>query len=97
MLVSDLEVEDYHDLCNALADGPSEEAEVSFDVRWDHPIARQRIRNPAADQRFTGMFTQTQARVEWSAETEGFEFHSDPATTVVYAEIGEERNGVFFS
>ena len=99
MVVSNLEIEDYHDLCNALSDGPSDEAHVSFDVRWDSPIMRKRFRNPAADQRFTGLFSRTQARVEWSAEEEGFEFHSDPASTstTVYAEVGEERNGVFFS
>lgn len=99
MTVADMEIEDYHDLFNALEDGPSVEAHVSFDVRWDNRIAKKRIRNAAADQRFTGLFNQTQAKVEWSAEEDGFEFHSDPASTstTVYAEVGEERNGVFFS
>ena len=99
MRVTELEVEDYGDLCNALSDGASVEAEVSFDVRWSSPMGRARIRNAAADQRFTGLFSQTNASVEWSAEAEGFEFNSDPASssTVVYAEVGEERNGVFFS
>jgi hypothetical protein len=99
MKVRDLEMEDYFNLFNALSDGPSVEAEVSFEVRWDNPIAKKKVRNEAADQRFTGLFTQTRARVEWSAEEEGFEFHSDPlfTSTTVYAEVGEERNGVFFS
>ena len=39
-------------------------------------------------------------RVEWSASvpSTGFSFTSDPATTskTVFAEIGSERNGVFF-
>ena len=41
-------------------------------------------------------FTETGARVEWSARKKDFEFLSDPASTqVAYAEV-EERNGVFF-
>lgn len=99
MSVTDLEIEDYHDLCNALADGHSVEAEVSFDVEWHDAVAKKRMRNAAADQRFTGLFSQTAATVEWSAHEDGFEFRSDPAatSTTVYAEVGEERNGVFFS
>jgi len=99
MQVTDLETEDYHDICNALADGPSVEAEVSFDVVWSGPTGRNRLRNDAPDQRFTGLFLPTNATVEWSAEEDGFEFQSDPANTsnVVYAEVGEERNGKFFS
>jgi hypothetical protein len=97
--VTDLETEDYGDLCNALSDGVSVEAEVSFDVRWSNPMEKARIRNAATDQRFTGLFSKTNATVEWSAEEEGFEFESDPARTsrVVWAEVGEERNGRFFS
>jgi len=96
MKVDDLEIEDYHDLCNALADGPSVEATVSFDVRWKKPIATTSIRNAAAE--FKGVFTQTHATVEWSAKEKGFEFHSDPAhtSTALWAEVGDERNGVFF-
>ena len=99
MRLRNFEVEDYGDLCNALADGPSLEAQVSFDVRWKHRIAKRNIRNPAPDQRFSGVFTQTDATVEWSATENGFAFDSDPASTstTVYAEVGNERNGVFFS
>lgn len=99
MQVTDLETEDYHDICNALADGPSVEAEVSFDVVWSGPTGKTRLRNDASDQRFTALLLTTNATVEWSAEEDGFEFQSDPAntSTVVYAEVGEERNGVFFS
>jgi hypothetical protein len=97
MKVEDLEIEDYGGLCNALADGPSVESTVSFDVRWRRPIATTSIRNPTAQ--FTGRFTRTHATVEWSARESGFEFHSDPAHTSaeVWAEVADERNGVFFS
>ncbi|MEP6636524.1 MAG: hypothetical protein ABJB97_07340 [Acidobacteriota bacterium] len=96
MTVDDLEIEDYGDLCNALADGPSVQATVSFDVRWKRPIATTAITNPTAE--FTGLFTQTHATVEWSAREKRFEFHSDPANTsrALWAEVGDERNGIFF-
>jgi len=99
MTVEGLEMEDYHDLVNALLDGPSLEAHVSFDCRWQDPITTTRLRNSDPLQQFTGLFTRTHAVVEWSAQEAGFEFHSDPAMTssTVYAEVAEERNGVFFS
>jgi hypothetical protein len=99
MRVTDLEVEDYGDLCNALLDGPSVDADVSFDVVWSDPTGRSQLRNDAPDQQFTASLLTTNATVEWSAEIRGFRFESDPAntSTVVYAEVGEERNGVFFS
>jgi hypothetical protein len=55
MRVTDLETDDYGDLCNALSDGEEVEADVSFDVRWSDPMEKARIRNAAADQRFTGL------------------------------------------
>ena len=99
MLVRDLDIEDYFTLDNALLDGPSVEARVSFDCRWQHPGARTRYRNPAPDQRFAAELTETSATLEWSAREEGFEFRSDPASTsvTVRAEVGHERNGAFFS
>jgi len=98
MTVNNLEIEDYHDLFNALQDGPSVEAIVSFDVVWDHKIETKLRSNAAVDQRFTGLFTQTDAKVQWSASEQGFTFQSDPAETshVVYAEVAQERNGTFF-
>ena len=101
LVLKDLDIEDYGDLLNALLDGPSEEAQVSLDCRWDHPLATTLLRNPDPLQRFTGLFTQTGATLEWSAQEPDthFEFHSDPAatSTAVYAEVGQERNGFFFS
>ena len=100
LTVKNLEIEDYGDIVNALGEGSSLESTVSFDCRWRHPIGKpRRIRNAAADQQFTGLFRQTHARVSWSAREKGFEFHSDGAetSTTAYAEVGEERNGVFFS
>ena len=99
MTVKDLEIEDYHDLINALVDGPSLESRVSFDCSWQEPIATRQLRNASPLEQYTGLFTRTQASVEWSAVEAGFEFHSDPAATSAtnYAEVAQERNGFFFS
>lgn len=91
-----VEVEDYHDLPNVLRDGASVPATVSWKVRWSNPTTRTRYRN--ADQRFTGLFMNTRATVEWRAKKERFEFISDAADTsaTVHAQVGKEHNGLFF-
>lgn len=94
--VSDLEVEDYFTFENSLTEAiPEIDADVSFNMQWSSVIDRIKFRNPA--QGFAAEFARTSATLEWSAETQLASFESDPAsTTTVYAEIGHERNGVFF-
>jgi len=46
-------IEDYHDLVNALADGPSVDADLSFDCRRSDGIQTRFIRNPDPLERFT--------------------------------------------
>ena len=97
MLVSDLEIEDYFNLQNALFETiPAIDATVSFTVQWSGVIERLKFRDPANG--FAAEFVRNSATVEWSGETELAKFESDPAntSTTVYAEIGHERNGVFF-
>jgi hypothetical protein len=94
--VSDLGIEDYFTFENSLTEAlPEIDADVSFNMQWSEIIERIKFRNPA--QGFAAEFALTSATVEWSAETSLARFVSDPAsTTTVYAEIGHERNGVFF-
>jgi hypothetical protein len=92
--VADLDVEDYGNVINALQDGPSVEAAVSFDVNWSGSHDRLKIRND--DLRFVGEFIHDSATLVWSAEEHGFSFQADPLASG-FAEIGHERNGVFFS
>ena len=94
--MSNLEVEDYFTFENSLTEAiPEIVAEVSFNMQWSGVIERIKFRNPA--QGFAAEFARTSATVQWSAETQLAEFESDPtSTTTVYAEIGHERNGVFF-
>jgi hypothetical protein len=94
--LEDLDEEDYHNLHNALVDGPSDPSSVTFDMRW-HGIAEpMNVTDPV--HRFTGRFRLCAVQIEWSATAPGFRFASDPAstTTNVRSVIGRERNGVFF-
>jgi hypothetical protein len=94
MHAADLEVEDYGNVVNALKDGPSLEAAVSFDVSWSGVNERVKIRNPSTD--FAGEFIRNAATLVWSGSNEsGFSFQSD-SLAAGFATIGHERNGSFF-
>jgi hypothetical protein len=96
MDLSDLEIEDYHDIVNALLRGPSVPADASFHVRWSG--VKNRVKISDQTNGFTGNYIEDTATIHWSAREAGFKFVSDPAntSTTVFAEIGRERNGVFF-
>jgi hypothetical protein len=91
--VSDLEIEDYHDVVNALQDGPSVPATVSFDVTWSGNALRMKIQN--SDVGFAGQYVRNSATAVWSAGESDFRFHSNPLTSG-FATIGHHRNGTFF-
>lgn len=97
MRVGDLDLEDYHTLKNAILDGPSVPAEVSFTIKWSGVI--QRVEEESAAETYHGQFIHDTATVAWTAQEQGFRFVSDPAETskTAFAEIGRERNGVFFA
>jgi hypothetical protein len=112
--VSGLRVFDDHDLANSLTFGlglpgdlgfpypaiapvPPIRATVNFDVEWNGALATQRIHNPA--QKFEGIFLQTDATIQWSAEENGFRFQSeapDPSRNLISV-LAREENGVFFT
>jgi hypothetical protein len=96
MDVSDLEVEDYHDLVNALLDGPSVEAEVSFRIDWT--MSQDKHRFSFAPETWEANVVFNTATVQWEGRTDTAMFVSDPAatSTSLFAEVGKEHNGVFF-
>ena len=96
MDITDVEVEDYHTIANALQDGASEPARVSFHLRWHGVKQRVRVRDTSND--FAGRFIEDTAEIGWSAREAGFRFVSDPArtSTTEFALIGQESNGRFF-
>jgi hypothetical protein len=96
--VSSLDVEDYHDVVNALLDGPSVEAEVSYEINWSGITNRFELHD--AVNTFAGKYENTSATIKWAAlRDDGLTFVSDPASTsfTEFALLGRERNGVFFS
>jgi hypothetical protein len=97
MKLSDVEIEDYHDLVNALKDGPSVPADVSFHMHWSG--VQQRVHLHDEQKKFDAHLIVDKATLAWSARTKHFKFVSAPenTSTTVFATIGSERNGVFFS
>ena len=96
MHIKDVDLEDYHDLVNALKDGPSVPASASLHIRWRDVKNRFKVRD--ATNGFAARFTETAATIEWSGEESGFKFVTDPAKTSIsrLALIGREHNGIFF-
>ncbi|SRR5712692_955011 len=96
LALSDLDQEDYHNLHNALLDGPSEPASVSFSMTWTASGPPMNVTDSV--HRFTGRFMLSRVEIWWSATTPSFSFTSDPAGTThnMRSVIGRERNGVFF-
>ena len=112
--VKGLDVFDDHDLANSLTMGlglngdpdysypaiapvAPVRAKVSFDVEWSGIVAMEQIENTM--QNFKGSFLSTGATINWSAEEDGFQFHSEapnPSRNLVSV-LGREKNGVFFT
>ena len=92
----ELDVEDYGNVVNALQDGQSKPATVSLDASWGNAAdsdLQVTVRN--GKQAFRGEYVRNSATLVWSATEAGFAFQSDSLASG-FAEVGEERNGVFF-
>jgi hypothetical protein len=94
---------DDHDLQSSLTGvfpaGFPQIAEITFDIEWSGVLDRAHIRNEA--QNFEGEFVKTGSTIQWSARNpvSGFTFASEPPdpSRVLYAVVGHERNGKFFT
>ena len=93
----EVDLEDYHDIVNALLDGPSAEATASVHIDWTKSSDKHHFHYDV--DRFDANLVFNSARVEWSAESDKASYVSDPsaALTVLHAQVGEERNGAFFN
>jgi len=92
---------DYGNIGNALfGGGPAPlPATVSYKVSWKGVDQRVNIRNTdPVYGGFAGEFIRNSAQMEWTATVGNYQFVSDPLSTSSssFAEIGHERNGVFF-
>ena len=96
LVVSNLVLEDYGNVINALLDGPSTPATVSFQVHWAAGMRRIKVRDQvigvAAD------FMPNTATMEWSVASGSNVYSSGPENTSssVSGQVGHERNGVFY-
>jgi hypothetical protein len=94
-----LAVPDFESGFNALTHGPSVPGVVSFRVEWQAAADHQHHRIGNAAHRWTANVLRTSATCVWSGETADASFHtdsSDPFVNMIFAEVGEERSGVFF-
>ena len=101
MQAANVEIEDYGTIGNALSGGPGIPGTVSFTVVWSGVMQRINIRNtdsPLVGGGFAGEFVRGVAQMAWTATVGDLMFASDPLATSSsdFAEIGHERNGVFF-
>jgi hypothetical protein len=96
MHFTDQAVMDFGSIPNAIGNGPSSPATVTYDLEWSGVVQRSQVSDTASG--YAGQFIQTNATINWTAHAaNGFAFTSDAGgQSTVFAEIGHERNGVFF-
>jgi hypothetical protein len=79
---------------------PPKPAYTSFNVRWSGVTERLNIRNEdRVYGGFAGEFVRNTAQMAWTATAGDFQFVSAPLETSSssFAQIGSERNGIFFA
>jgi hypothetical protein len=96
MRLRDLSISDYGSIPNGLFHfAPPAPGEVSLDLRWFG--AKKRGSFSDSSKPFRMDFVQTGAHISWSGRTGADSFHTTAgAQTVNFAQIANERNGVFF-
>jgi hypothetical protein len=97
MRVVNQHILDFGNILNAISDGPSDPATVSYTIQWHGVKQRRQVHN--GDLHVAGLFLDTDASIQWTGHNAatGFTFVSDAAgQAVISAQLGHERNGVFF-
>ena len=99
MIGDNVAVSDFFTIPNSLLHGaiiPPVPATVSFAVHWGGPGTQITLRDPVNG--FTGNFIENSASLVWSASSAGLLYASGPENTSIsiFAEVGHERNGLFF-
>jgi hypothetical protein len=98
MQASNLQMLDFHTFEDSLFGGGATPtpATVSISVEWSGVLDRVHVVNRDTDS--TGEYVRGTAQMAWSAVSGDFEYTSFASATSSsdFAEIGSERNGVFF-
>ena len=100
MTVSDLALDDYGNIPNGLfhfATPVSVPATCSFDISWSGPNGSAGRTPVIAPEGSTGATVVCDATMQWSADTAGFHFETDPdaPTTNIFSVLGKVASGVF--
>jgi hypothetical protein len=101
MTVNNAQILDFRDIPNAIfGGGPAPiPGTVSFTVAWSGVNERINLKNTDPIYGgFAGEFVRGNAQMEWTATVGDYQFVSAPLETSssVFAEVGKERNGIFF-
>ena len=96
---ANVSVSDFFTIPNSILHGaivPPVPATVSFSVHWGGARNRVKLRDPVNG--FAGEFVENSASMTWSASSAGLSYQSggEDTSVSVFAEVGLERNGVFF-
>ena len=94
--VSHLKIDDYGNVVRALTiDKEIASGSVDIDLDWSSVLSKGKVRNTG--HKFEIDFIRDAATLNWTAKEPGFEFASTSTNPGGFAEIGKERNGVFFT
>ena len=99
--LDDVAIPDFFNFFNAVSDNPNPPpapSHVSFDVRWSGHGTRRKVHDEEFG--FEGHFVDGAASIEFSAANDGsnvvYRSVAEGQSTL-YAGVGHERNGAFFS
>ena len=91
----DLPLPDYLNFVNAVTGGAPVPGRVSFRVEWAPAHDKHHYRNAA--HRWEGTFVQNSATCTWSGHTAAADFSTDTNNPTIFAEVGHQHSGVFFT
>ncbi len=96
MHVTDLDLQDFFTVENALFGGGPEEvpATASFDVEWSGATGSGSVSDTTDD--FALRFVTTGTTMDWTVDSGGATYASTGVTATLFATVGKERNGIFF-
>jgi hypothetical protein len=90
------EVKDFHNIPNSLSGGTGDDASFRLHVEWDGEGAVRTV-NDATNQ-VAARFVKGPGSISFRATNGSFTFDAArEGQRVIFAEVGRERNGVFFS
>jgi hypothetical protein len=92
---TNLPMPDYHDFVSSVTGGTPVPGIVSFRIEWAKSSDMHRYRYEP--NRWQGNFVTNSATCNWTGRTADAEFRTNTNNPVIFAEVGHEKSGVFFS